>query len=64
MVTLKSPVRGKTTAEIIEKTGLLKQTINQIYTRAIECSFDPNHILLIIKDEYLRDAPRSGCPVK
>ena len=64
VVTLKSPFGGKTTTEIVDKTGLSKRTVNQIYARAIERGFDPNHLPLIIKDEYLQDAPRSGRPTK
>lgn len=64
MVTLKSPIGGRTTAEIVEKTGLSKRTVNDIYARAIRRGFDPNYLPLIIKDEYLKDAPRSGRPSK
>jgi hypothetical protein len=32
VIALKSPIRGKTTEEIVKKTGLLKQTVNNIYT--------------------------------
>jgi hypothetical protein len=64
VVTLKSPFGGKTTTEIVDKTGLSKCTVNQIYARAIEHGFDPNYLPLIIKDEYLQDAPRSGQPTK
>ncbi|KAF2189324.1 hypothetical protein K469DRAFT_63154 [Zopfia rhizophila CBS 207.26] len=64
VVALKSPFGGKTTPEIVEKTGLSKRTINDIYARAIQRGFDPNHIPLVIKDEYLQDAPRSGRPTK
>ncbi|KAF2179649.1 hypothetical protein K469DRAFT_716165 [Zopfia rhizophila CBS 207.26] len=51
VVALKSPFRGKMTPEIVEKT-------------VIQRGFDPNHIPLVIKDEYLQDAPRSGRPTK
>ncbi|KAF1813253.1 hypothetical protein P152DRAFT_434157, partial [Eremomyces bilateralis CBS 781.70] len=64
IVTLKSPIGGKTTAEIAEKTGLPKRTINAIYARAIERGFDPNHLPLHIRDEWLEDAPRPGRPQK
>lgn len=64
VVTLKSPVGGKSTAEIAEKTGLSKRTINDIYSRAISRGFEPNTLPLTIKDEFLKDAPRSGRPLK
>ena len=64
VVTLKSPIGGKTTAEIAEKTGLKVRTINDIYARAIQRGFEPNHLPLVIRDEWLEDAPRSGRPLK
>jgi hypothetical protein len=62
IITLKSPLGGKITIEIHEKTGILVCTINSIYTRAIERGFDPNHLLIELKDEYLKDIPRSSRP--
>jgi len=64
VVLLKSPVGGKTTAQVESITGLKRSTINTIYARAIERGFDPNLVPLAIKDEYLQDAPRSGRPTK
>lgn len=64
VVVLKSPSGGKTTAEIIEIAGLSVRTINSIYTRAIECSFNPNHYLLILHDEFLCNSDRPGRPKK
>jgi len=32
IITLKSPIRGKIIEEIVKKLGLLKQTVNNIYT--------------------------------
>ncbi|OBT70526.1 hypothetical protein VF21_10464, partial [Pseudogymnoascus sp. 05NY08] len=64
IVTLKSPVGGKTTAEVAEKTGLSSRQVNKIYARAIERGFDPNHTPLTLRDEWLQDAPRSGRPLK
>ncbi|KAF1967289.1 hypothetical protein BU23DRAFT_554512, partial [Bimuria novae-zelandiae CBS 107.79] len=64
VVVLKSPIRGKSTAEIAEKTGLSKRTINNIYLRAISRGFEPNTLPLTIKDEFLKDAPRPGRPLK
>ncbi|OBT44174.1 hypothetical protein VE00_04785 [Pseudogymnoascus sp. WSF 3629] len=64
IVALKSPTRGKTSAEVAEKTGLSTRQINRIYARAIERGFDPNHMPLTLRDEWLQDAPRSGRLVK
>lgn len=64
IVTLKSPIGGKTTAEVAEKTGFSTRQVNRIYARAIERGFDPNHMPLVIRDEWLQDAPRAGRPVK
>lgn len=61
VVALKSS-GGKTTPEVAEATGLPLRTVNHIYARAIQRGFDPNHRPIVIKDEYLRDAPRSGRP--
>ena len=43
---------------------LLTSTINRIYAKAIERGFDPNIRPMIIKDEWVEDAPRSGRPRK
>jgi lambda repressor-like predicted transcriptional regulator len=43
IIALKSLVRGKTIAKLIEKLGLSKSTINSIYARAIKRGFDPNY---------------------
>lgn len=64
VVALKSPYIGKTTVEISKITSLSIQKINQIYARAIERGFNPELPHLIIRDEWLRDAPRSGRPTK
>ncbi|ELR09016.1 hypothetical protein GMDG_00634 [Pseudogymnoascus destructans 20631-21] len=64
IVALKSPTGGKTSAEVAEKTGLSTRQVNRIYTRAIERGFNPNHMPLTLRDEWLQDAPRSGCPTK
>lgn len=65
VVVLKSPLVGKTTAEVQQAiTGLSKSTVNSIYARAIERGFEPSLKPLILKDEYLEDAPRSGRPTK
>ncbi|KAK0714517.1 hypothetical protein B0H67DRAFT_578355 [Lasiosphaeris hirsuta] len=64
IVTLKSPVGGKTSAQISEETGLSIRQINRIYARAIKRGFEPNHRPFILKDEWLEDASRSGRPSK
>ena len=65
VITLKSPHRGaKSTAEISRNTNLSPQLINQIYARAIKRGFEPNSLPLVIRDEWLQDAPRSGRPTK
>jgi hypothetical protein len=64
VVALKSPAVGKTTAQVVSITSLSKRTVDSIYARAIQRGFDPNAVPLVIKDEYLQDAPRSGRPSK
>lgn len=64
VVALKSPASGLSSAEVSEKTGLTISTINRIYGRAIERGFDPNLRPLVIRDEWLKDSPRSGRPSK
>lgn len=63
IVILKLPVRGKTTAEVAEKTGLSSRQV-KIYARAIERGFDLNHTPLTLRDEWLQDAARLGRPLK
>jgi len=64
IVTLRSPVGGKTSAQISEETGISVRQINRIYARAIERGFEPNCRPFLLKDEWLEDAPRSGRPSK
>ncbi|KAF2815474.1 uncharacterized protein BDZ99DRAFT_506534 [Mytilinidion resinicola] len=64
VVALKSPSGGKTTQQVVSITALSKRTVDSIYARAIKRGFDPNAVPLVIKDEYLEDAPRSGRPSK
>jgi hypothetical protein len=63
IVTLKS-LDGKSSPEVAYITGLQPHTVNSIYTRAIERGFDPNIRPIIIKDEWLKDAPQSSRPSK
>lgn len=64
VVSLKSPCNGKTTNEVAEITGLSVNQVNRIYNRAIQRGFDPNIRPLLLRNEYLEDAPRSGRPTK
>ncbi|KAI5460098.1 hypothetical protein BGZ63DRAFT_389503 [Mariannaea sp. PMI_226] len=64
VVTLKSPLVGRSTTEIAELTGLSRRTVNQIYARAVARGFDPDVRPVIIRNEYLSDAARSGRPPK
>jgi len=57
IVTLRSPVGGKTSAQISEETGISIRQINRIYARAIERGFEPNLRPFLLKDEWLEDAP-------
>jgi hypothetical protein len=63
-VALKAPCSGKTTEEVAGIAGLSPRQVNRIYARAIDRGFDPNLRPLVIRDEQLRDAPRSGRPTK
>ncbi|EQL29238.1 hypothetical protein, variant [Blastomyces dermatitidis ATCC 26199] len=62
VVALKSPYFGKSNAEITEITQISKSQINRIYKRAIERGFNPELLHIILRDEWLRDAPKSGRP--
>jgi hypothetical protein len=64
IATLKSPHCGKSSAAIHELTGISISQINRIYSRAVGRGFEPNVIPLVILDEHLTDAPRSGRPTK
>ncbi|UNI22754.1 hypothetical protein JDV02_008615 [Purpureocillium takamizusanense] len=64
VVGLKAPCCGKTTAEVAALLGISIRQVNRIYAKAIERGFDPNQRPMVIKDEYLQDAPRSGRPTK
>ena len=60
IVTLKSPIVGLSSADIFAQTGVSVSTVNRIYAKAIERGFDPNIRPMIIKDEWVKDAPRSS----
>lgn len=63
VVTLRA-VGNKETSEIAEITGLQARTITNIFNRACDAGFDPTARPLILKDDWLRDKPRSGRPTK
>lgn len=63
VVALKA-IAGKTSTDIACLLGLSARGVNKIYAKAIERGFDPNVLPVVIKDEYLADAPRSGRPTK
>lgn len=56
--------QGKSTAEISGMLGIPKSTIRDIHARAIQRGFEASSYPLIINDEYIVDAPRSGRPKK
>lgn len=62
IVTLKAPFCGKSTMEIASLTGISTRTVDRIWSRAIERGFDPAALPVVLKNEYLEDAPRSGRP--
>ncbi|EXA28976.1 hypothetical protein FOVG_19455 [Fusarium oxysporum f. sp. pisi HDV247] len=64
IVSLKAPCSGKSSNEVSEITGISVRQVDRIYGRAISRGFDPNIRPLILKNEYLEDAPRSGRPTK
>ncbi|KYK57925.1 hypothetical protein DCS_04938 [Drechmeria coniospora] len=55
---------GKSSSETAATLGISVRQVNRIYARAIEHGFDPNQRPLKIRDDFLRDAPRSGRPTK
>jgi transposase len=64
ILTLKSPHCGKSSAAIHEITGVSISRINRIYGKAIERGFELHVIPLVILNEHLVDACRSGRPTK
>ncbi|KAG7405823.1 hypothetical protein Forpi1262_v018352 [Fusarium oxysporum f. sp. raphani] len=64
VVSLKASCSGKTSPEVARISGLSIRQVDRIYAHAIENGFNPNVRPLILKDEYLRDRPRSGRPTK
>ncbi|KAI2634038.1 hypothetical protein GGS21DRAFT_519724 [Xylaria nigripes] len=64
IVSLKSPLGGRSTAEIAEITGVSVSQINRIYAKAIDRGFDPTRFPLTLDDEWLQDIPGGGRPRK
>ncbi|EDN09733.1 predicted protein [Histoplasma mississippiense (nom. inval.)] len=64
VVALKSPYFGKSNAEITEITQISKSQINCIYKHTIERGFNPELPYMILRDEWLRDASKSGRPTQ
>lgn len=60
VVVLKAPCVGKSSAEVASLTGISARQVNRIYARALKRGFDSDQRPLVIKDEFLKDAPRSG----
>ncbi|PHH59858.1 hypothetical protein CDD81_2437 [Ophiocordyceps australis] len=55
---------GKTTDEVALLVGISSRQVSRIWAKAIERGFDPAAQQLLIRDEFLTDAPRSGRPRK
>ena len=60
VVALKSPLGGRSIAEIHTITGLASHTIDSIYARAISREFEPNQLPLSLYNSHVKDASRSG----
>ena len=65
-MTLKASINRKliTLNEIVYLIGILKSTINQIYTQAIEWGFNPAKWLIKLLNKHVQDAPCSGRTIK
>lgn len=55
---------GKTTLEVAGLVGISTRQVNRIYAKAIERGFDPACRPLLLKNDFLTDAPRSSRPSK
>ncbi|EKJ68815.1 hypothetical protein FPSE_11007 [Fusarium pseudograminearum CS3096] len=64
IVTLKAPCSGKSSAEVATLSGQSIRQVDRIYARAIKRGFDPHSLPVVLKNEHLEDAPRSGRPLK
>jgi transposase len=56
-------VAGLTNKHIVETTGVSLRQIQSWYNNALKRGYDPS-VSVLLKDEYLVDAPRSGRPKK
>lgn len=71
-VLLKSPRFNWTASQIsalfgVDKNGkpnFAPRSINTLYARAVQRGFDPNSPTIVIKDEFVEEAKRSGRPKK
>ena len=64
VLVLKSSIVGWSGTQIEDMLGVNRSTVNRIFKRAIKRGFDPNSRPLVLKDEFVVDAPRSGRPTK
>lgn len=55
---------GWKTTDIMNLLGLPKATIDRTYQQACRRGFDPAARPLVVRDEHVRDLPRSGRPTK
>ncbi|KAF2239124.1 hypothetical protein EV356DRAFT_528419 [Viridothelium virens] len=55
---------GYTSAQVSSFTGVPTRTATIIFDRACSRGFDPSSRPLKMKDEYIKDAPKSGRPRK
>jgi transposase len=56
-------VAGLTNKQIAEMTGVSLRQIQSWYNNALKRGYDPS-VSILLKDEHLVDAPRSGRPKK
>lgn len=64
VISLKAPYSSKTTTEVAAITRLSTRQVNRIYGQAIKRGFNPNQRPMLLRDDYLQDAPRSRRPLK
>ncbi|KAI5302855.1 hypothetical protein KEM56_000279, partial [Ascosphaera pollenicola] len=55
---------GKTNGEIASITGRSVRSVERIYKSAIERGFNPDERPIALREEHVKDAPRSGRPPK
>ena len=64
VIMLKCPLMGKSNAEISAQLGIPARIIDNIYAKAIQRGFDPYTYPIVIKNAFIKDAPKSGRPIK